>query len=270
MKLKDDMALAKPTIFASVPRLFLRFFQLIKAKAESLTGIKKKIFDRGYAAKLHYLKNGGHVTHKFYDRLVFNTTKEAFGGRVRYLITASAPISGEIIDFLKIVTCCPMMEGYGQTESTGGSFLTDPWDSEVGHVGGPLPQNEFKVIDVPEMKYSSTDKDANGVLVPRGEICYRGSSIFQGYYRDLAKTREAVDEDGWLHSGDIGMILPNGGLKLFDRRKNIFKLSQGEYIAPEKVENIYMKVAGVAEVFVHGEALHAYCIAIVVPTPHGV
>ena len=83
---------------------------------------------------------------------------------------------------------------------------------------------------------------------------YRGTSIFAGYYRDLEKTKECVDEDGWLHSGDIGLILPNGALRIFDRRKNIFKLSQGEYIAPEKIENIYMKVKGVAEVFVYGDS----------------
>jgi len=74
------------------------------------------------------------------------------------------------------------------------------------------------------MNYFSTDKNEEGVTVPRGEICFRGLSIFAGYYKDLEKTNEAVDKDGWLHSGDIGMILPNGSLKLFDRRKNIFKL----------------------------------------------
>lgn len=84
---------------------------------------------------------------------------------------------------------------------------------------------------------------------------FRGNNIFLGYYKDNEKTSEALDADGWLHSGDIGMILPNGSLKLFDRRKNIFKLSQGEYIAPEKVENIYLKVKGVAEVFVYGDSL---------------
>jgi long-chain acyl-CoA synthetase len=75
------------------------------------------------------------------------------------MLTGSAPISAEIIDFIKIVACCPVIEGYGQTESTGGSFLTDPSDPFSGHVGGPLPNNEFKVIDVPEMNYFSTDKD---------------------------------------------------------------------------------------------------------------
>ena len=80
------------------------------------------------------------------------------------MLTASAPISGDILEFLKIVACCPVLEGYGQTESTGGSFLTDPTDGSSGHVGGPLAQNEFKIIDVPEMNYKSTDLNQQGQL----------------------------------------------------------------------------------------------------------
>lgn len=83
----------------------------------------------------------------------------------------------------------------------------------------------MKLIDVPEMNYFSTDKNEKGESVPRGEICSRGNSIFAGYYKDEEKTKEAVDHEGWLHSGDIGCLLPNGALKIIDRRKNIFKLS---------------------------------------------
>jgi long-chain acyl-CoA synthetase len=74
------------------------------------------------------------------------------------------------------------------------------------------------------MNYTSNDKDENENTIPRGEICFRGPSVFAGYYRELEKTKEALDDEGWLHSGDIGMVLPNGALKIFDRRKNIFKL----------------------------------------------
>jgi len=83
------------------------------------------------------------------------------------------------------------------------------------------------------------------------------------------KTKEVIDEEGWLHTGDIGMILRNGALKIVDRKKNIFKLSQGEYVAPEKIENIYVQISYIAEVFVHGNSLKNYCIGIFVADPDG-
>lgn len=102
-----------------------------------------------------------------------------------------------------------MVEGYGQTESTGASFTTFFEDPETGHTGGPTAANEYKLVDVPDMNYFSTDKNEKGEPQPRGEICFRGCGNFLGYYKDLAKTKEAIDKDGWLHTGDIGMILPH-------------------------------------------------------------
>jgi len=112
-KIKDDLADLKPTIFPSVPRLFNRFHDLIRGNMDKAEGIKKKIADKAVASKDYYLKNGCTFTHKVYDTLVFNKVKSVFGGRVKYMVTGSAPIAGNVIDFLKIAACCPIIEGYG-------------------------------------------------------------------------------------------------------------------------------------------------------------
>eukprot|EP00919_Chromeraceae_sp_WS-2016_P055441 GHVR01131796.1.p1 GENE.GHVR01131796.1~~GHVR01131796.1.p1 ORF type:complete len:133 (-),score=19.47 GHVR01131796.1:377-775(-) len=100
---------------------------------------------------------------------------------------------------------------------------------------------------------------------PKGEVCMRGDSIFEGYYKDPKNTKETIDEGGWNHSGDIGIILPNGSLKIIDRKKNIYKLSQGEYIAPEKIENIYLRCPYAAEAFVYGDSLKDFNVVVIHP-----
>lgn len=116
--------------------------------------------------------------------------------------------------------CCELVEGYGQTESAGVSFVTKKGENKTDYVGGPTIGTEFKLEDVPDLDYRSSDEP-----YPRGEVLIRGPGVFKGYYHQPDKTAETIDEDGWLHTGDIGAILPKGTLKIIDRKKNIFKLS---------------------------------------------
>eukprot|EP01129_Flabellula_baltica_P009117 TRINITY_DN366_c0_g1_i1.p1 TRINITY_DN366_c0_g1~~TRINITY_DN366_c0_g1_i1.p1 ORF type:complete len:645 (+),score=165.86 TRINITY_DN366_c0_g1_i1:1383-3317(+) len=257
LTLFDDIQELRPTLFPSVPRLFNRLHDKVLAKARQ-GGISETIFNTALEAKLDNLKDG-YVGHTVWDKLVFGKVAKQLGGRVRLMMTGSAPISSDVISFLRVALSCPVLEGYGQTESTGASTVTMLGDTTPGHVGVPLPCCEVKLVDVPDMNYLSTDPN------PRGEICFRGPSCSVGYFKSPEKTAELIDDLGWIHSGDIGEWLPEGTLKIIDRKKNIFKLAQGEYVAPEKLENIYVKSPYVAQMFVYGDSLKSKLVAIVVP-----
>ena len=108
----------------------------------------------------------------------------ALGGRVKIMVSGGAPLHKDAKNFMKIVMCCPMVEGYGLTESTAGGFITNLNDYTDGHAGGPGTNLEFKLQNVPELDYRCSDKDDQGNPSPRGEICLRGPSIFMDYYKD--------------------------------------------------------------------------------------
>ena len=109
----------------------------MKDKFNKTEGISKIILDKALGVKLNNVVNNGGYTHRVYDRLVFNKTKQIFGGRCRIMISGSAPLTPDVHSFMKVIGCAPLIEGYGQTETTGGSFITEPNDPIVGHVGGP-------------------------------------------------------------------------------------------------------------------------------------
>lgn len=257
----DDIQELKPTLFASVPRLLNSIYAKIVASTINAPGVTGALSRRAVAAKLANLEAGKGYTHPFWDRLIFNKVKMALGGQVHTIVSGSAPIGKDVMQFLRVALCCDMREGYGTTETCALCCLHYGNDPKAGHIGGPVTCNEVKLIDVPEMEYLTTDP------LPRGEVCIRGANIFKGYYKDEEKTREALDEEGWYHSGDIGMVDERGCFVIIDRKKNIFKLSQGEYIAPEKIENIYAKDPIIGQIFLHGDSLQSTLVAIVVPDP---
>ncbi|NXQ52257.1 ACSL5 ligase, partial [Anthoscopus minutus] len=253
--LTDDMKTLKPTLFPVVPRLLNRVYDKIQSGAN--TPIKQYLLKFAVFMKMAEIKQGIFRNDSIWDKLVFKKVQESMGGRVRIMVTGAAPISPSVLTFLRAALGCQIFEGYGQTECSAGSTFSMPGDWTTGHVGAPLACNIIKLDDVEEMSYFSSNNE--------GEVCIKGPNVFKGYLKDPEKTAEAIDKDGWLHTGDIGKWLPNGTLKIIDRKKNIFKLAQGEYIAPEKIENVYIRSSPVAQVFVHGESLRSFLIGIVVP-----
>ncbi|GJJ78967.1 long-chain acyl-CoA synthetase [Entomortierella parvispora] len=261
--LLEDIAHLKPTVFPAVPRLLNRVYAKICAATVDAPGLTGALARRGVATKLENLKAGKGFLHPFWDRILFSKIKQALGGNVRLILTASAPISAEILGFVRVAFCCEVIEAYGQTEGSGAATNTNPDETDAGHVGPPNACSEIKLVDVPELNYFATDKP-----YPRGEICVRGPGIIPGYLKDEAKTKETIDEEGWLHSGDIGIIGGNGTITVIDRKKNVFKLSQGEYIAAENIEGRYLsRVNFIQQLFIHGDSTESCLVAVLVPEP---
>uniref|UniRef100_A0A8C2H7T2 Long-chain-fatty-acid--CoA ligase n=1 Tax=Cyprinus carpio TaxID=7962 RepID=A0A8C2H7T2_CYPCA len=253
--LPDDMKALKPTVFPVVPRLLNRVYDKVHSGAQ--TPFKKWLLNFAIEKKRAEVKQGIIRNDSIWDKLIFHKVQESLGGRVRVMVTGAAPISPTVLTFLRASLGCQIFEAYGQTECTAACSFTIPGDWHTGHVGVPVPCNIVKLVDVEEMNYFASNGE--------GEVCVKGKNVFCGYLNDPEKTAEALDKDGWLHTGDIGKWLPSGVLKIIDRKKNIFKLAQGEYIAPEKIENVYIRSAPVAQVFVHGDSLQSSLVAIVVP-----
>ncbi|XP_074647228.1 long-chain-fatty-acid--CoA ligase 1-like isoform X2 [Tubulanus polymorphus] len=258
-KLMDDIKELKPTLFVTVPRLLNRMYDTINTKVLT-TWYKRALFNVALKRKEAALRRGIIRNDTIWDKLVFGKIQAGLGGRVQLVITGSAPLSEKVLNFCRCSFGCPVIEGYGQTEASAGVTINAPGDCVLGQVGCPIPCNHLKLVDVPEMDYYATDG--------KGEVCVRGSNCFRGYFKDEAKTAETIDADNWVHTGDVGMWLSNGTLKIIDRKKHIFKLAQGEYIAPEKIENVYVRSKFAAQVFVDGNSLQPFIVCIIVPNEH--
>uniref|UniRef100_A0A3B3UTX7 long-chain-fatty-acid--CoA ligase n=1 Tax=Poecilia latipinna TaxID=48699 RepID=A0A3B3UTX7_9TELE len=237
--------------------IFFFFFFYNQVQSGATSPFQKWLLNFAAERKYAEVKDGIVRKNSIWDKLIFHKVQESLGGRVRMMVTGAAPISPSVLNFLRAALGCQIFEGYGQTECAAACTFTLPGDATAGHVGVPLPCNFVKLVDVEEMNYFASNGE--------GEVCIKGTNVFKGYLKDPEKTAEALDKDGWLHTGDIGKWLPSGVLKIIDRKKNIFKLAQGEYIAPEKIENVYVRCGPVAQVFVHGDSLQSSLVAIVVP-----
>lgn len=263
----EDLQACRPTIFPAAPRVLNKIYDKIQVGIAAAGGVKKKLFDAAVHTKTKNLLATGQLTHSVYDRLLFNKIKKGLGfDCLRSMVSGSAPLSKTVMNFYRVMLGIPVVEGYGQTENAACCTVSLPDDMMTsGHVGIPNAATEVVLEDVAEMGYFHTDTNHKGQPCQgRGEILVRGPTVFKGYYKQPDKTRETIDEEGWLHSGDIGLWTEDGNLQIIDRKKNIFKLSQGEYVAPEKIENVIIQSLLIGQAFVHGDSLQSALVAVIV------
>ncbi|XP_010430575.1 PREDICTED: long chain acyl-CoA synthetase 3 [Camelina sativa] len=258
----EDIAALKPTVFCAVPRVLERIYNGLQQKLSDGGLIKKTLFNFAFNHKQKNMEKGKTHTQAspLADKVVFKKVKEGLGGNVRLILSGAAPLAAHIESFLRVVACAHVLQGYGLTESCGGTFVSIPNElAMLGTVGPPVPNVDIRLESVPEMGYDALASK------PRGEVCIRGKTLFSGYYKREDLTQEVLI-DGWLHTGDVGEWQPDGALKIIDRKKNIFKLSQGEYVAVENLENIYSHVAAIESIWVYGNSYESYLVAVVCPS----
>ncbi|KAG4972875.1 hypothetical protein JHK87_029696 [Glycine soja] len=258
----DDVGELKPTIFCAVPRELDRVYSGLTQKISSGGFLKKTLFNFAYSYKLNNMKKGlrhGEAS-PLLDKIVFDKVKQGLEGRVRLILSGAAPLSAHVEGYLRVVTCAHVLQGYGLTETCAGTFVSLPNEIEMlGTVGPPVPNVDVCLESVPDMGYNAL------ATTPRGEICLKGKTLFAGYYKCEDLTKEVLIDE-WFHTGDIGEWQPNGSMKIIDRKKNIFKLSQGEYVAVENLENIYGQVSSIESIWVYGNSFEAFLVAVVNPS----
>lgn len=249
-KLLDNIAIVRPTVMLAVPRIFEKIYNKIHEQITASSNISKKLFHWAIEVSQDYYNTIANdkspssmqvVQQKLAYNLVFKKIYERFGGKIRYFISGGAPLSVEIIKFLQSANLT-ILEGYGLTETIAPCCL-NPLSRQVpGTVGRPIGDVEFKFAE-------------------DGEILIKTAALFSGYYRNQAAT-DAVMQDNWFLSGDIGHFTPQGYLKITGRKKDIIITSGGKNIAPQKIENL-MKTRPLIEHFaVYGDK-HKYLVALV-------
>ncbi len=251
-RIVDNLAAVRPTVMGAAPRIFEKAHARIMGMVAEQGGLKKKIFDWAIAVGLTVSEarqvgrkpsRTSSLAYRLADRLVFSTIRERFGGRVRFFVSAAAKLDRDVAQWFDAVGIV-VLEGYGLTETAAASFINRPNAYRLGTVGWPFPATEVKIAD-------------------DGEILLRGPGVMTSYHDLPDATAEALDEDGWFRTGDIGEIDSDGFLRITDRKKDMFKTSQGKYVAPSAIEVRFKGLCPYAgELIVIGEA-KPYCVALV-------
>ncbi|CAG8484402.1 9547_t:CDS:2 [Scutellospora calospora] len=240
-----DIREFKPSLMAGVPAVWESIRKGVLSKVNSGGPTMQKVFNAAFKAKSWLMSK--ELPTKPLDIMVFNKIRQQTGGRLRLALSGGAPISKETQEFLSI-SLCPILQGYGMTESCG-----------FGSVGAPIPCLEIKLVDVAEAGYLSTNTR------PQGEVWIRGPCVTKGYHKNEKVTKETITEDGWLQTGDIGEWKENGTLCIIDRKKNLVKLSNGEYIALEKLESVYKSTLFISNICVCANSFLNKPVALIHP-----
>ncbi|MAF66712.1 MAG: hypothetical protein CMJ84_13765 [Planctomycetes bacterium] len=241
-KLMENMAEVRPTFFGSVPRIYEKVYTNVMASVKEATGLKRAIFDWSMAvgweratALMAGRSPGAFCEWRFRlaKKLVFGKLHEKLGGRIRFLITAGAPLSRDVAQFFHSAGLY-LLEGYGLTETTAATHVTRIGKTRLGAVGQPLVGVEVRIAD-------------------DGEVLVRGKNIMRGYHGNPEATAEVIDADGWFHTGDIGTIDGEGFLSITDRKKDIIVTAGGKNVSPQNIENAIKGSPYVSQVAVYGD-----------------
>jgi len=241
MRVAEVAPVVKPTVLPSVPRVFEKVHTAVQASFDEATGVKRRLIDwaLGVGKRVSELQQRGDPVpsalafqHRIADKLVYSKVKERLGGRLRLPISGGAPLAKEIAEFFHAIDIL-IIEGYGQTECTTASNVNMPTAFRFGTVGPSIPGIEVKTAG-------------------DGEILVRGPNVFAGYYKDEGATREVVDSEGWLHTGDVGHI-EDGFLTITDRKKDIIITAGGKNVAPQNIENALKTSKYVSQALVIGD-----------------
>ncbi|KAG6591890.1 Long chain acyl-CoA synthetase 9, chloroplastic, partial [Cucurbita argyrosperma subsp. argyrosperma] len=270
---KGDATALVPTVMTAVPAILDRVREGVLKKLNVTGGLAKKLFDLAYSRRLSAMNGswfGAWGLEKlFWNFLVFRKVRAILGGRLRFLLSGGAPLSGDTQRFINICLSAPIGQGYGLTETCAGGTFSEFDDLTVGRVGAPLPCSFVKLIDWPEGGYLTSDLPR-----PRGEIVIGGPNVTLGYFKNEEKTRESykVDAKGmrWFYTGDIGQFHADGCLEIIDRKKDIIKLQHGEYVSLGKVESALSVSPYVDNIMLHADPFHSYCVALVVASQQAV
>jgi len=253
-----DLKAFKPTIMVGVPAVWETIRKGIVGQVNKGGSVKKNIFNGAMSMKKFAVANNVPLLPSMTDAVVFNQVKSQTGGRLRLTLSGGATLSKDTQEFLT-TALVTILTGYGLTESCGMSTILPPDFMQYGPVGVPVPSMEIKLVDVEEAGYKATNTP------PQGEIWIRGNSLCKGYYKRPDLNEEAFTEDGWFKTGDVGQWEKDGTMSIIDRKKNLVKLSGGEYIALERLESIYKSCNLVNNICVYADPDASKPMAIIHP-----